>query len=72
MTESEARYIQRLPAQLEAARRKVAHLENAARRYGMLDLLTDTRHTDTAWNEAIDQGRAQHGFPDVVREAREQ
>lgn len=35
MTEAEARYIQRLPAQLTAALRKVGALQRAHDRYGM-------------------------------------
>lgn len=35
MTEAEARYIQRLPGQMEAALRKVRALNNAHRRYGL-------------------------------------
>lgn len=35
----EAYRIRYLPQQLEAARRKVAALENEARRYGFVDLL---------------------------------
>lgn len=33
----------------------------------MRDILTDTRHIDRAWNEAIDQGRIVAGYPDVLK-----
>ena len=42
-----------LPAQLEAARRKVEALENEARRYGMTELLTRIEHYDRAWDRAV-------------------
>ena len=35
MSEAEARYIQRLPGQLEGALRKVQHYQNACERYGI-------------------------------------
>lgn len=66
MTEAEVRYIKRLPRQLDAARAKVRAYENAAKRYGMFDLLSDPKHVDKAWDEAIDEGRATNGYPDVV------
>lgn len=68
MTEAEVRYIKRLPGQLARARARVRQLEGAAKRYGMIDLLTDPRHVNRAWDEAIDQGRAINGYPDVVAE----
>lgn len=61
----------RLPEQLNAARRKVVALEREARRYGMIELLSDPKHVNRAWDEAIDQGRANNGYPDVVPEAGE-
>lgn len=66
----ELRYIEYrqryLVKQLPATRRKLAGLEREAKRYGMLDLLNDPKHVNRAWDEAIDKGRANNGYPDVV------
>ena len=58
----------RLPDQLTAARRRVRDLELEAKRYGMFELLSNPKHVNQAWDEAIDQGRAATGYPDVVAE----
>lgn len=68
--DEELRYIQYrqryIATQLPAARRKVVALEREAKRYGMIELLSDPRHVNQAWDEAIDQSRAVNGYPDVV------
>lgn len=40
--------------------------EYPARGGGMIELLSDPKHVNQAWDEAIDQGRATNGYPDVV------
>lgn len=66
MTEAEYRRRLYLPRQLDAARRKVVALEREAKRYGMIELLSDPKHVNREWDEAIDEGRARFGYPDVA------
>lgn len=57
------RYIQK---QLPALRHKLKALEVETKRYNMRELAENLEHVNRAWDEAIDAGRANAGWPDVA------